>query len=160
LLIQTWSEPDWEALPREYLTEPAGVKLFAPSLRSGQLLRFLLRANPTVTRRSEGLEAEARPKRRGLAGLDEQMAWLERQASKSGFELKGAMVQSSERWRVRRSGDYPALMTLQVVTYQGHLRIGDPEIFRSVLHLGIGHGKAFGLGLLSVAAASASLVAG
>lgn len=39
------------------------------------------------------------------------------------------------------------------ILYDGFLRVTEPEAFRITLQAGIGHGKALGLGLLSVAPA-------
>ena len=45
---------------------------------NGQLLRFRLRANPTVTRAG---------KRHGLTSQGAQLAWLQRQGERGGFQL-------------------------------------------------------------------------
>ena len=41
-------------------------------------------------------------------------------------------------------------MTLLAVTYEGVLQVTDPEAFRNLLCQGMGRGKAYGLGLLTV----------
>jgi CRISPR system Cascade subunit CasE len=46
-------------------------------------------------------------------------------------------------------------MTFGDVVFEGRLRVGDAEAFRRALAVGIGSGKAYGFGLLSVARAPA-----
>ncbi len=45
-------------------------------------------------------------------------------------------------------------VTLTTVTYDGILQITDADAFRRALTNGIGHAKAYGCGLLTLAAAS------
>jgi CRISPR system Cascade subunit CasE len=46
-----------------------------------------------------------------------------------------------------------AVIVLLAVRFDGYLRVRDPELFREAVVNGIGHGKALGLGLLSIAPA-------
>jgi CRISPR system Cascade subunit CasE len=154
LLVQSLTSPDWQALldrhPGYAELDEASPKPFEPTLQPGQLLRFRLRANPTVTKFDP---EKGRGKRLGLAKLEEQLAWLHRQAEHSGFEVVGAMVSSSERVRARKrrdDGDEGHVITLQSVTYDGHLRVNDPDTFLIALQNGLGHAKALGFGLLSI----------
>ena len=41
-------------------------------------------------------------------------------------------------------------MTLLAVTYEGILQVTDPEQFRALLCQGMGRGKAYGLGLMTI----------
>ncbi len=88
---------DWNRLPQEYLapsataTKPASVsqRPFLDSLQQGETLRFRLRANPTkkVDTKS-GPNGERRNGRRvKLTTEAEQVAWLQRKASKGSFEV-------------------------------------------------------------------------
>jgi len=47
-------------------------------------------------------------------------------------------------------------MTFGSVLFEGRLTIDDVEKFRETLAIGIGSGKAYGFGLLSIAPASSS----
>ena len=153
LLHQSQSEPNWQALlerhPGYATLDVATPKPFKPTLKVGQVLRFRLKANPTVTRFDPD---SGKGKRRGLAGIEAQLVWLERQGDRHGYELVGAMVTSTERVRAlkRKQGNEERVITLQGVTYDGHLRVTDPDPFLSALQGGVGRAKALGFGLLSV----------
>lgn len=159
LLVQSLTPPNWAALlarhPGYATLDARSPKAFEPALEAGQLLRFRLRANPTVTKFDPD---KGKSKRLGLVKLEEQLAWLERQGERCGFEVLGAMVSSAERVRARKPGkvaqederDEGHRITLQSVTYDGHLRVRDPERFRLALQEGIGPAKALGFGLLSI----------
>jgi len=153
LLVQSLSPPNWQALferhPGYAELDEKSPKPFEPALRRGQLLRFRLRANPTVTKFDP---EKGKGKRHGLVKLEEQLAWLHRQGERHGFEVPGAMVSSAERIQARkRQNDAGRVMTLQSVTYNGHLRVNNPVAFLTALRSGLGHAKSLGFGLLSVA---------
>ena len=42
------------------------------------------------------------------------------------------------------------LVTLLAVTYEGVLQVTDPEAFKALLCEGVGRGKAYGLGLMTI----------
>jgi len=157
MLVQSRTSPDWQALferhPGYAQLDERSPKLFEPALKPGQLLRFRLRANPTVTKFDPDPEKGKR-KRLGLVKLEDQLAWLHRQGERCGFAVPGAMVSSSERVRARKpqkDGEEGRVITLQSVTYDGHLRVNEPDAFLAALQSGLGHAKALGFGLLSIA---------
>lgn len=110
-------------------------------LRPGRPCRFRLLCNPTVTRNG---------KRLGLLRESEQREWLLRQGRQHGFDAAGVRIGRSERmsWRQGRGGQH---ITLQVVQFDGLLRVADPGRLAAALCSGLGHGKALGLGMLSLA---------
>lgn len=109
-------------------------------IRDARVYRFRLVANPTVTR--EG-------KRHGLVREADQLAWVERQASRHGFEVLEAVRGASERIVSRRPGR--AAIVVQSVQVDGYLRVTEEGLLRQAVSTGIGHAKALGLGLLSLA---------
>ena len=163
VLLQSRSLPDWSRIGlKDWLAEtPAdGIniaeRLKLDSLKSGQRFRFRLRANPSVTRNG---------KRLGLLRLPEQELWVDRKGREQhGFALpysvSPALTEQAERRVVvrisqermlagrRRNG---AEIHVFSVLYDGMLTVTDVVKFRAALHNGIGHAKAMGLGLLSVA---------
>lgn len=154
LLVQSLTPPDWQALferhPGYAALDESSPKPFEPALKPGQLLRFRLKANPTVTKFDP---EKGKRKRLGLVKLDDQLAWLHRQGERYGFTVPGAMVSNTERVRARKpqkDGEEGRVITLQSVTYDGHLRIDEPEAFLRALQGGLGHAKALGFGLLSI----------
>ena len=78
--------------------------------------------------------------------------WLLERAQKHGFSLDPEeFTVTKVRWlhfpKAREGG---RLVTLLAVTYEGTLRVTDPELFQALLVNGIGRGKAYGLGLMTV----------
>lgn len=144
VLIQTESAPPRSALrevDEEYFVsfESRENRLLA-NLAAGDLLRFRVRANPTVTREK---------KRHGLVRYEEQIGWIERQLRRNGATPKVAEVldSRSEVFRRRRGG---APVTIVGVTYDGSLRVDDPLLLRGAVVRGIGHGRSFGFGLITL----------
>jgi CRISPR system Cascade subunit CasE len=144
LLVQSLAPPEWERLAarhRGYFVACASKPLTLPQqLRAGQRFRFRLEANPTVTRAG---------KRHGLWQLDEQLAWLDRQGERGGFAVESAVVTREDRL-VLRKHDQAQRIILHAVLFDGNLLVRDAERLRQTLAHGIGHGKAMGLGLLSL----------
>lgn len=145
------------------------TKPYAPEVAAGQTLRFALRANPTVTRpRGDGkkgarhdvvMDALKRLKEGDpLAAVDrpalvrsEAIRWLAARAEAKGFRLVEDRVSADGYTRhnlPRRGGAAPA--QLSSVDFEGLLTVVDPARFVETLYEGIGHGKAFGMGLLLV----------
>ncbi len=108
---------------------------------AGRRYRFRLAANPTVTR--DG-------KRLGLMKEEQQLAWLGRLAQRGGFDIVGAMCSGCECINVPH-GNGGARMTVTRVQFDGELIAREPAALHRSLQSGIGHAKALGLGLLSLA---------
>jgi len=144
VLVQTQKPPRWEEVLSRW-KEPYGElapdspKEVRLKLRPGQLLRFRLYANPTVTR--EG-------KRLGLYREEDQLNWLFQRLKARGAVVHKALVSRREKKNFKKRGETITLATAQ---FDGVLEVTDPERLLQTIEQGIGHGKAFGLGLLSVA---------
>ena len=139
------------------------MRSFLDSLHPGERLRFRLRANPTkkVDTKS-GPNGERRNGRRvKLKTEAEQVAWLRRKAAEASFEVLAVKASSdiaaldvidegqSTGWRQPGDGR-GAHLIFGTVLYDGYLRVIDPEGFRQAVERGLGSGKAYGFGLLSV----------
>lgn len=107
----------------------------------GRRYRFRLAANPTVTRGG---------KRLGLLKEEQQLTWLRRQGQRGGFDIVGAVCSSCDRINVPR-GSAGARLTVTRVQFDGELIAREPAALHRTLLSGIGHAKALGLGLLSLA---------
>lgn len=180
LLVQSGVAPDWSRLEAGYLLATNGpienpaVKQVTGSyqaLREGQRLRFRLRANPTRKPSSGGNTVGERRNvnRRALYKEDEQLAWLARKGEHHGFTVLAASVYSASDPRAGEGGNVIGRqaahksqnsgegtknrMTFGSALFEGLLRITDAAAFRGALESGIGSGKAYGFGLLSIARA-------
>ncbi|MDR0701760.1 MAG: type I-E CRISPR-associated protein Cas6/Cse3/CasE [Azoarcus sp.] len=143
VLVQSTHAADWtklDAMPG-YLKQSVESKTFQLEnlLQPDTRYHFRLYANPTVTRVG---------KRYGLAAEQAQLAWLTRQGERYGFVVEAAFVAASDVLKGFRQNDAP--IHLQRVHYEGMLRVVDIESMAKVLPNGIGPGKAFGCGLLSL----------
>jgi CRISPR system Cascade subunit CasE len=148
ILIQSELSPDWSKLPAGYLEVGCTPELkeFVPNLQklaSGKILQFRLRANPSKR------DSQTR-KTIGFYRRDDQVAWLERQAERNGFTLQGVDVIPSPNLFGKKKGDSNPIRIVTAL-YQGVLEVTDSAQFLQALQQGIGRGKSYGCGLLSVA---------
>lgn len=151
------------------------TKEFDPHLSSGDQLRFLLRANPTVARKGALSSAERAARIRGkrvdvvmdaLARLpDRQRAsqrdicvreagrrWLDEQGTRAGFAVNSLETSAYTQLDVsdqERRGRRPRA-TVSVMDFAGVLRIDEPVAFLAKLTEGFGSAKAFGCGLMLI----------
>lgn len=145
ILVQSGIEPDWSQLPQGYLTKQA-IKPFDPQasqLEARRVVEFRLKANPSKRDKQTG-------KIIGMFHQPDQMAWLERQASQHGFTILSAnVVPTPNVFGVKPKGTAP--IRIATVLYQGVLQITDPCLFVEAMQQGIGRGRSYGCGLLSIA---------
>lgn len=162
ILIQSRELPDWSRIANpgwmDQDPDPAvdlDSRLHLDSLALGRSFRFRLRANPSTSK--DG-------KRIGLTTLEAQEAWLDRKGREQhGFELShlempnffaGTEVRPDLRITQAQMlrGRQQSGNSIQIFSalFEGALKVTDPGTFRTALHQGIGHGKAMGLGMLSV----------
>lgn len=161
LYVQSGEEPDWALLPPEYLLAEAAVKRvdgIYRSLPADAILAFRLKANPSKRLNAPRIGPDGRRRlgqRIELRREEEQVDWLRRKGEQGGFDLLGVRVlgQVKEQGRRQRQDGPDSPLTLAAVVFEGHLRITNLEKFYHLsLARGLGPGKAYGLGLLSLAA--------
>ena len=142
LLVQSLFRPDWSLLEKmsRYLISGPETKEFDPVLRQDQILAFRLRANPTVKRGG---------KRIGLYRDEDQLQWLERKAQLGGFRPFRIRVKRESPIQFQTGSGSTARFS--VAPFDGYLQVSDPKKISQTLKGGIGSGKAFGFGLLSLA---------
>lgn len=146
LLVQSPGLPDWSGLPADYVIadglEPGlAVRYFEPQLTGGQALAFRLRANPTHRRRG---------RRRAWLTGDEQRAWLGRKGAAAGFTIRRVVCRAEGLTLLSKRSHLPALQ-LNSVLFEGVLEVTEPQRCERAVADGLGSGKAFGFGLLSLA---------
>jgi CRISPR system Cascade subunit CasE len=158
ILVQSALKPDWEYAFHNasyLLAAPPEIKPFNPCFTKGQRLRFRLVANPTRRLSRHSLGADGRPIEKGIGKrvpvpTDRLFDWLTRRAEQSGFSIKkdSTTVQPGYIY-VNKTGGGKG-HRLRSVRYDGVLNVTDADNFHNTLMRGIGPGKAFGFGLLSV----------
>ena len=169
LLVQSLGEPAWEKLAAahpDYLLPqvqiPGGLpnpacKRVALQLHRGQLLGFRLRANPAVKRVCEGLR---QGKRVGLYGEEDQIEWLRQRLERAGASLLDVQVSEASKERATalrgregvggQPGEQSREMVFAVGLFDGILRVEEPDRLLEHVRRGIGSGKGFGFGLMSL----------
>ena len=115
----------------------------------GSCWQFRLTANPTKSCKDPKAPAE-RGSVMAHCSTKHQKQWLLDRAAKHGFALREEeFTVTRVQWqRFAKRGTRP--VTLLAVTYEGVLQVTDPEQFRALLCQGMGRGKAYGLGLMTV----------
>ena len=133
---QTWQTKSYDAL--------------LDRIENGSAWQFRLTANPTKSIRSP--ETGKRGTVCAHITPEYQLKWLLDRCGTHGFSINPeevAVIQS--QWQRFYKGDQrKKSVSLLSVTFEGVLTVTDAVRFRQVLTEGIGRGKAFGLGLLTV----------
>lgn len=144
LLVQSGAEPSWGILAERCRgLVKADVKEFSPLFRAEDSFRFRLRANPTVTR--DG-------KRFGLVREEALVHWLQRKEERLGVRFLDILA-TDEGYVTGRKvhGQAAPRVNIKTARFEGRLRVCEPNLFLESFTKGIGPGKAFGCGLLSLA---------
>lgn len=166
LLVQSSLLPDWTRLPSGWIATPwdgsSGVTVrplepLLAQLVEGAELRFRLLVNPTrkVDTRSEG-GVSRNGRRVPLRTEEAALAWLARKGDAAGFTLTSSatfpgrpdvLATPLGRSEGRREG---GTVTVEGVLFEGRLRVCDAASLRAAVCAGIGPGKSYGFGLLSL----------
>lgn len=136
-------ERQWETKDYQTLLE---------RIENDTVWRFRLVANPTKS------SSNGRDKRGSIHAHNTpfyQKKWLLERCEKNGFLVKEDQINVIEsKWqRFYKGMERRKPVTLLSVTYEGILRVTDAENFQKVLLEGMGRGKAFGMGMLTIAKA-------
>ncbi|WP_170140229.1 type I-E CRISPR-associated protein Cas6/Cse3/CasE [Prauserella marina] len=165
--VQSRTRPDWGHLDG-YLARPAETRDLSvafEALRPGKTLAFRLMANPTKRmspqdQQDPDRKGGRRDNRYPILKTEDQVKWLIKRGSQSGFVIPAGVnarpdvaLTSSPRLTGRQTGNRGNKITVDPVRYDGHLVVTDPEALVAALTAGIGPAKAYGCGLLSLAAA-------
>lgn len=170
ILAQSVTEPDWARMPAwcaEDETKP--VAALYDRIAAGQTLTFRLRANPTKCTgdRPEGGGHLVNVHREALTDPVKQIEWLVRAGERGGFDpIFVQVAQRATDGTITGTVGVPDVRVvpepavrgnggriLGSVRFEGRLTVRDADQFRRTLADGVGRGKAYGFGLLSVAPA-------
>ena len=145
-LVETIGRPTYGWQTRDYGP-------FLDRLAVGERWAFRLMVNPVHNARpADG----GRGKRVGHVTVAQQTDWMLRQAERHGFAMcDGALGEPDVAVRSRRTLRFargPRMVTLSTAVFEGILRVADPGALRAALVGGVGPGKGYGCGLLTLAA--------
>jgi CRISPR system Cascade subunit CasE len=122
-------------------------------LATGQTWAFRLTANPVRHGRVKDSDEHTKP--RGHVTVDQQQQWFLTRTESQGFDVatgsdggRQVLVRDRRTVRFRREG---ATVTIAMATFDGLLRVTDPDALRTALISGIGRAKGYGCGLLTLA---------
>jgi CRISPR system Cascade subunit CasE len=144
LLVQSELEPDWGKLSPSYFCQQQ-CKLFQPEVSQfpvDRLLQFRLKANPSKR------DKETK-KTLGLYFQPDQVEWLHRQGNRHGFKVEAIdTIPMPNLWGSKGKGQQS--IKVHTVLFQGILKVTDSSLLVSAIQQGIGRGKSYGCGLLSL----------
>ena len=154
------------------LFAPPECKTFEPTLRAGDRLQYLLRANATKDRAAvsrmdkearrgrdrrvdvvmdllrSAPASEKRSENRGQLAQVAAEAWMAKQGATKGFLPRLTVAEgysTLELGRRRREG-----ATFGILDLIGEIEVTDPEVFLRSLATGFGRAKAWGCGLMMI----------
>jgi CRISPR-associated protein Cas6/Cse3/CasE subtype I-E len=111
-----------------------------PVLSAGREAAFRVHATLTMKNGS----GQRRPVRHDNSKA--RTAWLERHAAAGGFRVIGADHSTSKRWIDRKGRRF----WIDDTVFFGRLAVTDEALFTRTMESGLGHGRAWGFGLLQI----------
>lgn len=145
-LVETIGRPTYGWQTRDYGP-------FLDKLATGDRWAFRLCANPVHNVPQPG---GGRGRRVGHVTVAQQSEWFQRQAGRHGFSVvDGSAGAPDVVLRARRTLRFPRgqkTVTLSTAVFEGTLQVMDAAAVRAALVGGIGSGKGYGCGLLTLAA--------
>ncbi|KAB1987465.1 type I-E CRISPR-associated protein Cas6/Cse3/CasE [Streptomyces triticiradicis] len=162
LLVQTHTPPDITRLPPAYgTTETRDLTPMLQALTAGRRVRYRITANASVRRKvldgDPFFDTEPRHKDISLHG-DDALAWWQRKAAQAGLSPASTDITPTNPFRrsvtKKTSTETDPHAFRHVLTrFDGLATITDPAQLRHAVLAGIGRGKPYGAGLLSLAPA-------
>lgn len=129
-----------------YSTQTKSYDVFLESIvKENILLKFRTTINPTVKKNGKRVPLNANRTENQPYCADD---WVRDRLLSNGAELVKSTLIRYDIHKIRGNGK--KTVTLVSAEYDGWLRVKDIERFKKILANGLGHGKAFGCGLVSV----------
>jgi CRISPR system Cascade subunit CasE len=160
ILVQSAHPPDWDYAfhnAQYLLAAKPEVKAYQPRLEKGRRLRFRLKANSTRRACKNSRHPSGQPLDSKWIGkripvrVEALRDWLDRCAQRSGFHVTALTKTVAGYVYFNETGEKGKSKRLSSVLFEGTLEVDDPTAFATAVRAGMGHGKAFGFGLLSLA---------
>ncbi len=159
ILVQSLTEPNWELT---FLKEEYAQK--ARSLKFAKAEQYFFKTRMNAVKAIKQKKG-ARSKKVPLKALDYfdqpqfdengeissiYPGWLSRQGIKCGFDLLQYNSIGSVQVLASGKSDNISNICLNGEEIQGYLQVNDPDLFMKTVKTGIGRGKAFGFGMISL----------
>ncbi|MCL1912945.1 MAG: type I-E CRISPR-associated protein Cas6/Cse3/CasE [Eubacteriaceae bacterium] len=153
LLIVSKGEPDFHRLSDQLCEsgetgQTKDYASFLSGIKNGQKLRFRLRGNPVYsTASTKGERGKVKPH----VSEKYKREWLMKKSVQYGFELETdgfSILEAGQQKFYRNSKDKPVELTYAI--FEGILTVLDADKFVDALTQGIGRGKAYGCGMMTV----------
>jgi len=153
LLLLSPACPDFTEFAAQFCTqgtngETKDYNILLNRIKTGQNFRFRFRGNPV---RSVSTEEGKRGKVYAHVTVTQKREWLIKKAGSCGFLLQDDsfdLVETGQHKFWRDSKKQPVELAFSV--FEGMLTVTDAALFTQALTQGIGRGKAYGCGLLTV----------
>ncbi len=149
LMMVSEDKPSFDSFCEQFAINgmQAEIKQYDPyidGLQNGDVLRFRLTANPTIKKDKKRIPLNReRTKNQSYCAAD----WLIDRMKNNGAEVQMVQISKYDNYKISYNGKK---ITLAEAIYDGSLKITDISLFSSAVRNGIGHGKAYGCGLLTV----------
>lgn len=166
LYLQSRLKPELAVIEEQagWPSSPTGVTgdltASLTSLESGQYWGFRLAANP-----SHVVTENGKKKRMAHVTVDHQTRWFMERTERLGIAIPSRVIPGDDET------EYPCLsvigrgtlkfqrrprqeVTLGYAVFEGQLQVTDPDRLREAITNGVGRGKGYGLGLLTLVPAS------
>ncbi len=165
LYLQSTIAPDWSRMTPGYAIrhDEKAIHLLYAEIKGGTRLQFRLEANPSKRVGKNDPAAADKykdPNKRRRVDIrkeDDRVKWLERKGEECGFAI--CRVSASDSTAAVATSMPPPISfqhdngraTIAAAVFDGTLEVTDADTFRKALVNGIGPGKAYGFGLMSIA---------
>jgi len=153
LLIVSEYEPNFESLASQLCGNEESGQIrdyvsFLNKIEDGQKLRFRFRGNPVYSvMQGKGERGKVKPH----VSEKHKRDWLLQKSSQHGFTLEEddfTMVDTGQQRFSRQATE--KRVELSHATFEGVLTVTDSQQFVAALSQGIGRGKAYGCGMMTV----------
>ncbi|MCK9455862.1 MAG: type I-E CRISPR-associated protein Cas6/Cse3/CasE [Candidatus Riflebacteria bacterium] len=156
LLLVSRSKSDLTHIQKQFgnsktVSESLDYTSLLDRINEGQNWHFRLAANPV-----KSLKSTENPKERGKVHghvtVNCQQEWLKSRAQKHGFSVSDDNFKViANEWITFNKRESKNKIVLLSVVFEGKLTITDSVLLKKALQEGIGKGKAYGLGMLTIA---------
>ena len=142
IVVQHTATGDWDNLKPRYRHLVTTTERSDHLVTAGGQAWFIVYANPTFDAVIDG-----KRRRTGITTEPRLTEWITRKLAAAGSDITRVKAGPVGVEKSRRPG---ATMTHASCRYEGRITIRDPDALRHAITTGIGRGRAYGFGLLTV----------